>query len=66
MHFLVNNVRDNIQSELVSKLYRVEDVEVVLAESDHVAARRKEAQEMLSALQKASVVISEIREVHFW
>lgn len=62
MHFLVNYVKDNLQSELVSKLYKKEEIDILLDESEHIAARRKEAQEMLHALQRASLVIGEIRE----
>jgi len=47
MHFLVNYVKDNLQSELVSHLYKQEEIEKLLEESDHIAARRKEASEML-------------------
>ncbi|XP_048257464.1 dynamin-1-like protein isoform X2 [Haliotis cracherodii] len=65
MHFLVNHVKDNLQSELVSQLYKKEEV-TLLEESDHIAARRKEAQEMLQALQRSSHIIGEIREIHLW
>ncbi|XP_046572460.1 dynamin-1-like protein isoform X1 [Haliotis rubra] len=65
MHFLVNHVKDNLQSELVSQLYKKEEV-TLLEESDHIAARRKEAQEMLQALQRSSQIIGEIREIHLW
>lgn len=47
MHFLVNHVKDNLQSELVSQLYKKEEIEYLLEESDHIAQRRKEAQDML-------------------
>ena len=47
MHFLVNNAKDNLQSELVSSLYKKEEFEFLLEESEHIAARRKEAHEML-------------------
>jgi len=47
MHFLVNYVKDNLQSELVSHLYKQEEIDKLLEESDHIAARRKEASEML-------------------
>ena len=36
------------------------------SESEHIGQRRKEAAEMLGALQKASQIISEIRETHVW
>jgi len=66
MHFLVNFVKDHLQSELVSTLYRKEEIETLLEESSHIAARRREASEMLQALQRASQIIGEIREIHLW
>lgn len=46
MHFLVNYVQENLQSELVTHLYK-SDSEDLLNESDHIAIRRKEAGDML-------------------
>ena len=66
MHFLVNDVKDNLQSELVASLYKNSKNEEILDESPHIAARRREAAEMLEALQKASLIISEIRETTLW
>ena len=47
MHFLVNYIKDNLQSELVSQLYKKEEIDMLLEESEHIAMRRKEAHEML-------------------
>ncbi|KAG7173890.1 Dynamin-1-like 4, partial [Homarus americanus] len=66
MHFLVNHVKDNLQSELVKHLYRTEEIDNFLSESPEIAQRRKEAAEMLKALQNANVIIGEIRETHMW
>ncbi|XP_003707967.1 dynamin related protein 1 [Megachile rotundata] len=66
MHFLVNYVKDNLQSELVTHLYKSDHAEVLLNESEHVAVRRKEAANMLKALTQAGHIISEIRETHMW
>jgi len=66
MHFLVNYVKDNLQSELVSSLYKQDEISSLLSESEHIGQRRKEAAEMLQALQKASHIIGEIRETHVW
>ncbi|XP_028968136.1 dynamin-1-like protein isoform X2 [Galendromus occidentalis] len=66
MHFLVNYVKDNLQSELVTHLYRHDEFNTLLSESDHIGARRKEAIEMVKALQRASLIIGEIRETHMW
>ncbi|KAK6482875.1 dynamin-1-like protein isoform X4 [Huso huso] len=66
MHFLVNNVKDNLQSELVGQLYKSLLLEDLLTESEDMAQRRNEAADMLKALQRASQVIAEIRETHLW
>ncbi|RZB77469.1 dynamin-1-like protein [Asbolus verrucosus] len=66
MHFLVNFVKDNLQSELVTHLYKADNADQLLDESEHIAQRRKEAADMLKALQKAAHIISEIRETHMW
>ncbi|XP_044741371.1 dynamin-1-like protein [Chrysoperla carnea] len=66
MHFLVNYVKDNLQSELVTHLYKCDNADRLLNESEHVAHRRKEAADMLKALQEANHIISEIRETHMW
>jgi dynamin 1-like protein len=50
MHFLVNYVKDNLQSELVSHLYKQEEIDKLLSESEHIAARRREASEMLKVV----------------
>lgn len=66
MHFLVNHVKDCLQSELVGQLYKTALLNDLLTESEDMAQRRSEAADMLKALQKASQVIAEIRETHLW
>ncbi|KRT80330.1 hypothetical protein AMK59_7973 [Oryctes borbonicus] len=66
MHFLVNYVKDNLQSELVTHLYKADNADMLLDESEHIAQRRREAADMLKALQGAAHIISEIRETHMW
>ncbi|KAK9692630.1 Dynamin central region [Popillia japonica] len=66
MHFLVNYVKDNLQSELVTHLYKADNADKLLDESEHIAQRRREAADMLKALQRAAHIISEIRETHMW
>nr|XP_043891561.1 dynamin-1-like protein isoform X2 [Solea senegalensis] len=66
MHFLVNHVKDCLQSELVGQLYKQGLLKDLLTESEDMAQRRSEAADMLKALQRASQVIAEIRETHMW
>ena len=56
MHFLVNYVKDNLQSELVSSLYKEEAIASLLSESEHIGQRRKEAAEML----QVSVIVKRL------
>ncbi|CAD5219786.1 unnamed protein product [Bursaphelenchus okinawaensis] len=66
MRFMVNHVKENLQSELVQQLYKENELDDLLAESELMAQRRKESAEMLAALQKAAQMISEVRETHLW
>ena len=52
MHFLVNFVQDQLQSELVALLYKTSanEHDELLNESSHIAQRRKDAQEMLEVI----------------
>lgn len=58
MHFLVNHVKDNLQSELVTHLYRPDQIDVLLSESEHIAQRRKEAADMLEVRLSVRVFVN--------
>ena len=47
MHFLVNHVKDTLQSELVGQLYKSSLLDDLLTESEDMAQRRKEAADKL-------------------
>uniref|UniRef100_A0A8C6L8X5 Dynamin-1-like protein n=1 Tax=Nothobranchius furzeri TaxID=105023 RepID=A0A8C6L8X5_NOTFU len=66
MHFLVNHVKEHLQSELVGQLYKQPLLHELLIESQDTAQQRTEVAQMLEALKKANNVISEIRETHLW
>jgi len=66
MCFLVNFIKTRIQSELVEKLYKNELLDTLLSEAEQIHIRRKEASEMLQALQRAAHIIAEIRDSHVW
>uniref|UniRef100_A0A3P8XVC8 Dynamin-1-like protein n=1 Tax=Esox lucius TaxID=8010 RepID=A0A3P8XVC8_ESOLU len=53
MHFLVNHVKDSLQSELVGQLYKAGLLDDLLTESEDMAQRRNEAADMLKALGAA-------------
>uniref|UniRef100_A0A8C7ZI28 Dynamin-1-like protein n=1 Tax=Oryzias sinensis TaxID=183150 RepID=A0A8C7ZI28_9TELE len=66
MHFLVNFVKEHLQSELVGQLYKQGLLQELLIESQETAQQRTEVAQMLEALKKANNIISEIRETHLW
>lgn len=56
MHFLVNHVKDSLQSELVGQLYKSGLLNDLLTESEDMAQRRKEAADMLQVTHSHLVV----------
>lgn len=65
MHCLVNFVKEDVQSRLVSELYRTDAYDELMEESIDMIARRNEVSEMVKALQKAAEILSEIRDLQF-
>lgn len=55
MHFLVNHVKDCLQSELVGQLYKSALLNDLLTESEDMAQRRNEAADMLKVTQPSHV-----------
>lgn len=51
MHFLVNHVKDCLQSELVGQLYKTALLNDLLTESEDMAQRRNEAADMLKVTE---------------
>ena len=67
MHFLVNYIQDQLQSELVALLYKASTNEhdELLNESSQIAQRRKDAQEMLEVIFVVSVRITDFIFRHY-
>ena len=65
MHCLVNFVKEEVQSRLVSELYRTDAYDELMEESVEMIARRQEVREMVGALQKAAEILNEIRDLQF-
>lgn len=61
MHFLVNHVKDCLQSELVGQLYKAGLLDDLLTESEDMAQRRTEAADMLKVSGPASDPASIVR-----
>uniref|UniRef100_A0A7S2NRY4 GED domain-containing protein n=1 Tax=Leptocylindrus danicus TaxID=163516 RepID=A0A7S2NRY4_9STRA len=62
MYFLVNHARDSMQNELVSELYRENNIAELMREADDVALRRNTCMEMRDLLRKALEIVNEVRD----
>ena len=62
MYFLVNHVRDSLQNELVSELYRDAEVGQLMQEAEDIAERRQGCVEMRDLLSKALDIVNEVRD----
>lgn len=50
-----------MQRELLENMYRTDALDDLLKESDYTVRRRKECQQMVDALAKASEVVSQVQ-----
>jgi dynamin 1-like protein len=62
MHFLVNNFKGSLQTELVSQLYKDTLMNDLMRETEDIAARRKRSQETRACLQRALEIVNEVRD----
>ena len=62
MYFLVNHSKDSIQNELVSELYKENEIADLLRETDDVAQRRRTCSEMRGLLGRALEIVNEVRD----
>lgn len=62
MYFLVYKSRQDMQNELVQKLYKEQAFEHLLSESVDIVTKRKTCQEMLDLLLKAQNILNEVRD----
>lgn len=57
---LVKQSKEEIQTELLSKLYLADQVDELLKESEFTVQRRKECQRMVDSLQKAAEIVASV------
>ncbi|KAI5285067.1 vacuolar protein sorting-associated protein 1 [Ascosphaera aggregata] len=58
---LVQLSKEEMQRELLGNLYRAEELEELLRESEYTVRRRKECQQMVDSLTKASEIVSQVQ-----
>lgn len=57
---LVRQSKENLQRELLEKLYKSDSINELLKESDFTVQRRKECQKMVSSLESAADIVSSV------
>lgn len=53
--------KEEMQRELLGNLYRAEELDNLLQESEYTVRRRKECQQMVDSLTKASEIVSQVQ-----
>jgi vacuolar protein sorting-associated protein 1 len=50
-----------MQRELLEQMYRTQELDDLLRESDYTVRRRKECQQMVESLSRAQQIVSEVQ-----
>ncbi|KAJ5649271.1 Vacuolar protein sorting-associated protein 1 [Penicillium longicatenatum] len=61
MYTLVQFTKDTMQGELLENMYRNNELDDLLKESDYTTRRRKECQQMVESLSRASEIVSQVQ-----
>lgn len=61
MYMLVQFSKDEMQRELLEMMYRNNELDELLKESDYTIRRRKECQQMVESLGRASEIVSQVQ-----
>ena len=55
------HTKDEMQRELLEQMYRTQELDDLLKESDYTVRRRKECQQMVESLSKANEIVSQVQ-----
>ncbi|KAJ9207065.1 hypothetical protein DTO164E3_339 [Paecilomyces variotii] len=61
MYTLVQYSKEEMQRELLENMYRTQELDDLLKESDYTIRRRKECQQMVESLSRASEIVSQVQ-----
>ena len=57
----VRFTKDEMQRELLEQMYRTQELDDLLRESDYTIRRRKECQQMVESLSRAQAIVAEVQ-----
>lgn len=58
---IIRFTKDEMQRELLENMYRNNELDDLLKESDYTVRRRKECQQMVESLGRASEIVSQVQ-----
>ena len=58
---LISWSRENMQSELLTNMYKTDELDELLKESDYTVRRRKDCQQMVESLTKAQEIVNQVQ-----
>lgn len=58
---LVSWTKENMQGELLTNMYRTDELDELLKESEYTVRRRKDCQQMVESLSKAQEIVNQVQ-----
>jgi hypothetical protein len=58
---LVTWTKENMQGELLTNMYKTDELDELLKESEYTVRRRKDCQQMVESLGKAQEIVNQVQ-----
>ncbi len=58
---LVQWTKENMQGELLTNMYKTDELDELLKESEYTVKRRKDCQQMVESLTKAQEIVNQVQ-----
>jgi|TARA_R110002003_G_scaffold219_3_gene16468 dynamin 1-like protein len=58
---LVTWTKENMQGELLTNMYKTDELDELLKESEYTVRRRKDCQQMVESLTKAQEIVNQVQ-----
>jgi hypothetical protein len=58
---LVQWTKENMQGELLTNMYKTDELDDLLKESEYTVKRRKDCQQMVESLTKAQEIVNQVQ-----
>ena len=58
---IVQWTKENMQGELLTNMYKTDELDELLKESEYTVKRRKDCQQMVESLSKAQEIVNQVQ-----